>query len=66
MFSRAIVWVTIVGALVLWLSGANVPGWLWGMVVLIALTLGVAASRKQKRMERDFVRAWWRAVSRRI
>ena len=55
MRGRTIAWVSIVAALVLWLSGPLIPGWLLAIAVAAAIFLGVIASRKQKRMERDFM-----------
>jgi hypothetical protein len=50
---------------VLWLSGPFIPAWLMVVAVGAAFALGVPASMKQKRMERDIVRAWWRGVTKR-
>lgn len=58
--SRAIVWGTVVAAFLLALSGPHIPGWLLGVAVVIAIPWGVTASVRQKRMERDFVRRFWR------
>ena len=63
MVGRNITWVVIVSALVLWLSDATVPGWLLAIAVVAAILLGFRASMRQKRMERDFVRAWWRRLT---
>jgi hypothetical protein len=43
----------------------TLPGWLVAIVVIAALLLGFRASVSQKRMERDLVRAGWRAVTKR-
>ena len=66
MRGRTIAWVGIVAVLILWLSGPLIPGWLLAIAVAAAIFLGVIASRKQKRMERDFMRAGWRSLTRRI
>ncbi len=58
MLGRTIACGAIVAALVLWLSGPFIPGWLLAVAVGAAFALGVPASVKQKRMERDFARAW--------
>lgn len=65
MLGRTIASVAIVAALVSWLSGPFVPGWLVAIAVVAAIPLGLVASVKQKRMERHFVRAWWRGLTRR-
>lgn len=66
MRGRTIAWVGIVAVLILWLSGPLIPGWLLTIAVAAAIFLGVIASRKQKRMERDFMRAGWRSPTRRM
>ncbi|MEO7273947.1 MAG: hypothetical protein ABI211_18270 [Vicinamibacterales bacterium] len=63
--SRTLAWIAIVGLLVLWLSGPFVPGWLVVTAVAAAVPMGFIASSKQKRMERDAVRAGWRRLTRR-
>jgi uncharacterized membrane protein YccC len=65
MVGRTIGWGAIVAALVLWLSGPFIPGWLLAIAVGAAFALGVPVSMKQKRLERDVVRAWWRGVTKR-
>ncbi len=65
MLGRTIAWGAIVAALVLWLSGPFIPVWLMVVAVGAAFALGVPTSMKQKRLERDFVRAWWRGVTKR-
>jgi uncharacterized membrane protein YccC len=63
MLGRTIAWGAVVAALVLWLSGPVIPAWLLAVAVGAAFALGLPASVKQKRMERDIVRAWWRGVT---
>lgn len=65
MLGRTVAWLAIVAVLLVWLSGPPVPGWFLAIAVAAAIVLGVIASTKQKRMERDFVRAWWRGKTRR-
>jgi hypothetical protein len=65
MLGRTIAWGATVAALVLWLSGPFIPAWLMVVGVGAAFALGVPASMKQKRLERDFVRACWRGVTKR-
>ena len=65
MIGRTGVGVGLVAVMVLLLSGASVPGWLLLVVVVTAMVWGIGASVEQKRMERRFARAVWRAVTRR-
>jgi uncharacterized membrane protein YccC len=62
MRTRTIVLVAATAAIVLWLSGSPVPGWLAVLVVVAAVALGFVASVKQNRMERELVRSWWHAL----
>jgi MFS superfamily sulfate permease-like transporter len=63
---RTITWLAVVGVLLVWLSARPVvPGWLLAIAVAAAIVLGFEASTKQKRMERDFVRAGWRRLTKR-
>ena len=63
---RTITWLAVVGVLLVWLSARPVvPGWLLAIAVAAAIVLGLEASTKQKRMERDFVRAGWRRLTKR-
>lgn len=57
---RTIAWIAVVAVMLLALSGPHIPGWLLSIAVGSALALGIAASLKQKRTERDFVRRLWR------
>lgn len=57
---RVIAWIAIVAVLVLALTGPHIPAWLSIIAVVSALALGIPASLKQKRVERDFVRRLWR------
>ena len=63
MLPRTVAWLAIVGVLVLWLSGPLVPGWLIVTAVAAAVPMGVVASSRQKRRERDWVRAGWRRLT---
>ena len=63
MLPRTVAWVAVVGVLVLWLSGPFVPGWLVVIALVAAVPMGFVASSKQKRMERDWVRAGWRRLT---
>ncbi len=65
MIGKSIAWLAVVGTLVLWLSGPLVPGWLVVIAVVAAIPLGFSASAKQKRMERDWMRAGWRSLTKR-
>jgi hypothetical protein len=60
LLSRAILWVAVVAALLIALTEPHIPGWLSTVAVVIAIPLGITASVRQKRMERDFVRRIWR------
>jgi MFS superfamily sulfate permease-like transporter len=63
---RTITWLAVVGVLLVWLSARPVvPGWLLAIGVAAAIVLGFEASTKQKRMERDIVRAGWRRLTKR-
>jgi Na+/proline symporter len=56
---RTIAWVAIVAALLLALTGPHIPGWLLSIAIGGAFALGVPASVKQKRLEREAVRRLW-------
>ena len=63
---RTTTWLAVVGVLLVWLSARPVvPGWLLAIAVAAAIVLGFEASTKQKRMERDVVRAGWRRLTKR-
>jgi hypothetical protein len=58
--ARTIAWVAIVAVVLLALTGPNIPAWLLITAVVGALALGIPASVKQKRVERDAIRRIWR------
>jgi hypothetical protein len=60
LLSRTIAWVVIVAVLLLALAGPHIPGWLLSIAVVSAIALGIPASVKQKRIEREAVRRLWR------
>jgi Na+/H+ antiporter NhaD/arsenite permease-like protein len=66
MRGRTITWVAVVVGLVLWLSGPLVPGWLLAIAVAAAISLAAIAGSKQRRMERDLMRAGWRRLTKRM
>jgi len=66
MRGRTITWVAVVVGLVLWLSGPLVPGWLLAIAVAAAISLAAIAGSKQRRMERDSMRAGWRRLTKRM
>jgi hypothetical protein len=64
MLGRSIVWFAVLVALILGLGQSAVPGWALAIIIVIALPLGIRASVKQKRLERQLVRAWWQVLIR--
>lgn len=64
MRGRVVIWGALVTAMVLLLGAFAVPGWILVAVVIVAFPLGIAASVKQKRMERRFVRRVWKTLTR--
>jgi hypothetical protein len=61
---RRIASIGLTVALVLWLGGPHIPGWLLAVAVVGSMVLGLLASLEQKRIERDFVRSRWRGLKR--
>jgi hypothetical protein len=61
-----VVWLVVFVVLFAVICGmTSLPGWLIAIVVITALPLGLRASMRQKRMERNLMRAGWRALTKR-
>lgn len=64
MLNRTVLWVVVFAGLLAVIGGMTfLPGWLVAIVVMAAVPLGLRAGVRQKRMERDLVRAGWRALT---
>ena len=65
MVSRIVIVGAVIAAIVPWLGPFSVPNWAMVAFLVAIFPFAIAASVKQKRMERRLVRTLWKAMTQR-
>ena len=60
---RHLLWIAVCVVLIVAMGASNVPGWLFGAVVVATIGLAIPLSIERFRRDRNIARAIWRAVT---
>ena len=60
---RHLLWIAACAVLIVAMSGTTLPGWVFGVVLAVAIALAIPLSIERYRRERNIARAIWRSLT---